>query len=247
MSKPLTKNQLLRYNRHIVLPEIGAQGQRKFLNSKVMIVGAGGLGSPLALYLGACGIGKLGIIDFDKVELTNLQRQILYKTKDIGQFKTKIVQKRISSLNPEIKINILNEKLNPANAVKLLSGYDIIADCTDNIFSRYIINDACIQLKKPFVHGSISGFEGQTSVFYPRKGPCYKCLFAEPAPYEQDLIGPIGVLPGLIGTIQATEIIKLVLGKGKPLIGRLLLYDAMEMRFNEVRFKRNPKCTACGK
>lgn len=246
----LTQEQLIRYSRHLVLPEVGVQGQEKLANARVLIAGAGGLGAPVILYLSACGVGALGVADFEKVDLTNLQRQVLYGTGDIGRPKTRATQERIGSLNPDVQAEFYPEKLTSKNALEILKGYDVIVDGTDTLSSRYLINDACVLLKKPLVHGSIYRFEGQATVFYPGKGPCYRCLFPEPPPPDAvpscAEAGVFGVLPGLIGMIQATETIKLILGRGKPLIGRLLLYDALEMQFREVKFQRDSNCPVCG-
>lgn len=246
----LSQDELLRYSRHLVLPEVGAEGQRRLKAARVLCVGAGGLGSPLALYLAAAGVGTLGLVDFDVVDASNLQRQIIHSTADIGRRKLNSAAEKLQALNPDLNVVKHDTKLSSANALDILRDYDIVADGTDNFPTRYLVNDACVLLGKPNVYGSIFRFEGQASVFAARDGPCYRCLYPEPPP--PGLVpscaegGVLGVLPGLVGVIQATETIKLILGKGTTLAGRLLLVDALNMRFREVRLRRNPDCQICG-
>lgn len=246
----LTQEQIQRYSRHLILPEVGVQGQEKLVAARVLLIGAGGLGSPSSMYLAAAGVGTLGMIDFDKVDLSNLQRQILHGTEDVGRFKVDSAKDTLRRINPDVKINTYKERLTKDNIKTILDGYDLIVDGTDNFQTRYLVNDACVFAGKPFVYGSIYRFEGQATVFYPGKGPCYRCLFAEPPPPEMAPScsegGVLGILPGIIGVIQATEAVKIILGKGDLLIGRLLLFDAMRMEFREVKFRRNPKCPVCG-
>jgi len=249
-SPELTNAEIERYSRHLILPEVGIDGQRRLKGARVLCVGAGGLGSPAALYLAAAGIGTLGLIDFDAVDVSNLQRQIIHGTPDIGRSKLASARARLSALNPEIRIETHETKLSSANALALFKEYDVILDGTDNFATRYLVNDACVILRKPNAYGSIFRFEGQASVFATTEGPCYRCLFPEPPP--PGLVpscaegGVLGVLPGVIGTIQATETIKLILGAPGTLIGRLLLYDAWSMRFRELKVRRDPECPVCG-
>jgi molybdopterin/thiamine biosynthesis adenylyltransferase/rhodanese-related sulfurtransferase/molybdopterin converting factor small subunit len=246
----LSAPQLRRYSRHLLLPEVGVAGQRKLLHAKVLLVGAGGLGAPAALYLAAAGVGEIGLVDFDKVELSNLQRQILYSTADVGRPKLDAAASRLTGLNPDVKIVPHELRLTSDNALDLVRGYDVVLDGTDNFATRYLVNDASVLLGKPNVYGSVYRFEGQASVFDARRGPCYRCLYPEPPP--PGLVpscaegGVLGVLPGLIGTIQAMETIKLLLGLPEPLIGRLLLFDALAMRFHELTLRKNPGCVLCG-
>jgi molybdopterin/thiamine biosynthesis adenylyltransferase/rhodanese-related sulfurtransferase len=246
----LTNDDLGRYSRHLILPEVGMEGQQRLKAAKVLCVGAGGLGSPLALYLAAAGIGTLGLIDFDVVDASNLQRQIIHSTKDIGRKKIDSAQDKLNALNPALNVVKHDVMLTSANALEIFAQYDIIADGTDNFQTRYLVNDACVLLNKPNAYGSIFRFEGQASIFATEEGPCYRCLYPEPPP--PGLVpscaegGVLGILPGLIGTIQATEVIKLILGKGEPLIGRLLLVDALTMRFRELKLRKNPECPVCG-
>ncbi len=246
----LTNDELGRYARHLILPEVGMEGQQRLKAAKVLCVGTGGLGSPLALYLAAAGIGTLGLIDFDVVDSSNLQRQIIHSTKDVGRKKVDSAQEKLNALNPALNVVKHDTMLTSANALEIFAQYDIIADGTDNFQTRYLVNDACVLLKKPNAYGSIFRFEGQASVFATEEGPCYRCLYPEPPP--PGLVpscaegGVLGILPGLVGVIQATEVIKLILGKGEPLIGRLLLVDALSMRFRELRLRKNPECPACG-
>jgi sulfur-carrier protein adenylyltransferase/sulfurtransferase len=246
----LTNDELGRYSRHLILPEVGMEGQQRLKAAKVLCVGTGGLGSPLALYLAAAGIGTLGLIDFDVVDASNLQRQIIHSTKDIGRKKIDSAQEKLNALNPALDVVKHDTMLTSANALEIFAQYDIIADGTDNFQTRYLVNDACVLLKKPNAYGSIFRFEGQASVFATEEGPCYRCLYPEPPP--PGLVpscaegGVLGILPGLVGVIQATEVIKLILGKGEPLIGRLLLVDALTMRFRELKLRKNPDCPVCG-
>ena len=246
----LTTDDLSRYSRHLILPEVGMEGQRRLKAARVLCVGTGGLGSPLALYLTAAGIGTLGLVDFDVVDSSNLQRQIIHSTKDIGRKKIDSAEEKLSALNPAITIVKHETMLTSANALDILKDYDIVADGTDNFPTRYLVNDACVLLGKPNVYGSIFRFEGQASVFATEAGPCYRCLYPEPPP--PGLVpscaegGVLGILPGLVGVIQATEVIKLILGKGESLVGRLLLVDALNMRFRELKLRKNPECPVCG-
>jgi adenylyltransferase/sulfurtransferase len=246
----LTTDDLSRYSRHLILPEVGMEGQRKLKAARVLCVGTGGLGSPLALYLAAAGIGTLGLVDFDVVDASNLQRQIIHSTKDIGRKKLDSAAEKLTALNPALNVVKHDTMLSSANALEVLKDYDIVADGTDNFPTRYLVNDACVLLNKPNAYGSIFRFEGQASVFATKDGPCYRCLYPEPPP--PGLVpscaegGVLGILPGLVGVIQATEVIKLILGKGNPLIGRLLLVDALSMRFRELKLRKNPECPVCG-
>ena len=246
----LTTDDLARYSRHLILPEVGMEGQQKLKAAKVLCVGTGGLGSPLLLYLAAAGIGTLGLVDFDVVDASNLQRQIIHSTKDIGRKKIDSAAEKLNALNPVLKVVKHETMLTSANALDILKDYDIVADGTDNFPTRYLVNDACVLLGKPNVYGSIFRFEGQASVFATEEGPCYRCLYPEPPP--PGLVpscaegGVLGILPGLVGVIQATEVIKLILGNGTPLIGRLLLVDALNMRFRELKLRKNPECPVCG-
>ena len=246
----LTTDDLSRYSRHLILPEVGMDGQRRLKAARVLCVGTGGLGSPLALYLAAAGIGTLGLVDFDVVDASNLQRQIIHSTKDIGRKKLDSAEEKLLALNPALNVVKHDTMLSSANALDIIKDYDIVADGTDNFPTRYLVNDACVLLGKPNVYGSIFRFEGQASVFATEKGPCYRCLYPEPPP--PGLVpscaegGVLGILPGLVGVIQATEAIKLILGKGESLIGRLLLVDALNMRFRELKLRKNPECPVCG-
>jgi sulfur-carrier protein adenylyltransferase/sulfurtransferase len=246
----LTTDDLSRYARHLILPEVGMEGQRRIKDARVLCVGTGGLGSPLAFYLAAAGIGTLGLVDFDVVDLSNLQRQIIHSTKDIGRKKLDSAEEKLSALNPAINLVKHETMLSSANALAIMKDYDIVADGTDNFPTRYLVNDACVLLGKPNVYGSIFRFEGQASVFATEAGPCYRCLYPEPPP--PGLVpscaegGVLGILPGLVGVIQATEVIKLILGKGDSLVGRLLLVDALNMRFRELKLRKNPECPVCG-
>jgi sulfur-carrier protein adenylyltransferase/sulfurtransferase len=246
----LTPDDLSRYSRHLILPEVGMEGQRRLKAAKVLCVGTGGLGSPLAFYLAAAGIGTLGLVDFDVVDASNLQRQIIHSTKDIGRKKLDSAEEKLKALNPALNVVKHETMLTSANALEILKDYDVVADGTDNFPTRYLVNDACVLLGKPNAYGSIFRFEGQCSVFAAEDGPCYRCLYPEPPP--PGLVpscaegGVLGILPGLVGVMQATEVIKLILGKGEPLIGRLLLIDALNMRFRELKLRKNPECPVCG-
>jgi adenylyltransferase/sulfurtransferase len=246
----LSPNEVARYSRHLIMPEVGLEGQKRLKAASVLLIGAGGLGSPLGLYLAAAGVGRLGLVDFDVVDFSNLQRQVLHGTPDVGRPKLHSARDRLRAINPEVRLDLHEARLTSANALALFEPYDIVIDGTDNFPTRYLVNDACVLLNKPNVYGSIFRFDGQASVFSPGKGPCYRCLYPEPPPPGEVPScaegGVLGILPGLIGCIQATEAVKLILGRGEPLIGRLLLYDALEMRFREFKVRRNPKCPACG-
>ena len=251
MTAPLlTPAQLERYRRHLSLPEFGAEGQRKLLDSRVLLIGAGGLGCPLAQYLAAAGVGTLGLIDPDRVDVSNLQRQVLYATSDVGRPKVEVAAERIRAQNPDVRVITHPVKLTSRNALELLADWDVIVDGSDNFPTRYLVNDACVLLGKPNVHGSIFRFDGQASVFDPRSGPCYRCLFPEPPPPGAVPScaegGVLGVLPGLVALIQATETLKLLAGIGESLAGRLLQIDALGMEFREFRIQKDPKCPACG-
>jgi sulfur-carrier protein adenylyltransferase/sulfurtransferase len=246
----LSNEEILRYSRHLIMPEVGMEGQLKLKNAKVLLIGTGGLGAPLGLYLAAAGVGRLGLVDFDVVDFTNLQRQVTFGSEDVGKHKTEAARARLSSLNPDIKIETFETKLDSSNALELFKDFDIIVDGTDNFPTRYLVNDACILLGKPNVYGSIFRFEGQVTVFGMPDGPCYRCLYPEPPP--PGLVpscaegGVLGVLPGIVGSIQAMETIKLILGRGDNLIGRLLLFDALGMKFRELKLRKNPSCPMCG-
>lgn len=246
----LSPDEILRYSRHLIIPDVALGGQRRLKGSRVLLVGAGGLGSPLALYLAAAGVGTLGLVDFDVVDLTNLQRQIVHGTKDVGRSKIASAEERIADVNPHVHVEPYETQLTSQNALEILRDYDVVVDGTDNFPTRYLTNDACVLLGKPNVYGSIFRFEGQASVFATADGPCYRCLFREPPP--PGLVpscaegGVLGVLPGIIGTIQATETIKLLLGIGEPLIGRLLLFDALRMQVRTMQLRKDPACPACG-
>ena len=246
----LNNDEILRYSRHLIMPEVGMEGQQRLKAARVLCIGAGGLGSPLALYLGAAGVGTLGIVDFDLVDYTNLQRQIIHSTADVGRKKLESAAEKLKAINPFLNIRTFETRLTNENALELFQDFDIIADGTDNFPTRYLVNDACVLTGKPNVYGSIFRFEGQASVFATEEGPCYRCLYPEPPP--PGLVpscaegGVLGILPGLVGVIQATEVIKLILATGEPLIGRLLLVDALGMKFRELKLRKNPDCPACG-
>ena len=246
----LSNDEVLRYSRHLIMPEVGMDGQLKLKAAKVLCVGAGGLGSPLALYLAAAGVGTLGVVDFDVVDFTNLQRQIIHTTADVGRKKLDSAADKLLAINPNVNIVKFDTRLSSANALELFRDFDMIVDGTDNFPTRYLVNDACVLTGKPNVYGSIFRFEGQVSIFATKEGPCYRCLYPEPPP--PGLVpscaegGVLGILPGLVGVMQATEAIKLILGAGEPLIGRLLLVDALAMRFRELKLRKNPDCPACG-
>ena len=247
----LNNDEIRRYSRHLILPEVGLSGQKKICSTSVLCIGAGGLGSPIAMYLAAAGVGKLGILDFDAVDFSNLQRQLLHGTGDVGSPKTESARQTINRLNPNVQVIIHNTRITSENALEIIRPYDIVVDGTDNFPTRYLTNDACVLLKKPNVYGSIFRFEGQASVFAPHLGgPCYRCLYPEPPPPGMVPScaegGVLGVLPGIIGTIQATEILKLALGKGSSLVGRLLLFNALDMKFRELKLRRDPQCPVCG-
>jgi sulfur-carrier protein adenylyltransferase/sulfurtransferase len=246
----LSKEETQRYARHLRLPNVSLTGQRRLKASRVLVVGAGGLGSPVALYLAAAGVGHLGLVDFDDVDLTNLQRQLLHGTSDIGRSKLESARERLGEVNPNVDIALYDERLTSANAMRIMRGYDVVVDGTDNFATRYLTNDACVLLGIPNVYGSVYRFEGQASVFATTDGPCYRCLFREPPPpgLVPDCAegGVLGVLPGMIGTIQANEVIKLLVGIGEPLVGRLLLCDALNGGFRTINIKRDPACPACG-
>ena len=247
---PLSPDELLRYSRHLILPEVGLQGQRRLKAASVLIVGAGGLGSPLALYLAAAGVGRIGLVDFDCVEASNLQRQVLYGTDSVGRPKLEAARERLADLNPGVRVDLHETRLTSANAFDILGPYDVVVDGTDNFPTRYLVNDACALLGKPNVYGSIFRFEGQASVFDARVGPCYRCLYPDPPP--PGLVpscaegGVLGVLPGVIGVLQGIETLKLLLGLGETLVGRLLLFDALALSFRELALRKDPECPLCG-
>jgi molybdopterin/thiamine biosynthesis adenylyltransferase/rhodanese-related sulfurtransferase len=246
----LSNDEVLRYSRHLIMPEVGMEGQLKLKAAKVLCIGAGGLGSPLALYLAAAGVGTLGVVDFDVVDYTNLQRQVIHTTADVGRKKLDSAAETVKAINPFVQLRPFETRLTSENALNIFRDFDLIVDGTDNFPTRYLVNDACVLTGKPNVYGSIFRFEGQVSVFATKDGPCYRCLYPEPPP--PGLVpscaegGVLGILPGLVGVMQATEAIKLILGKGEPLIGRLLLVDALGMRFRELKLRKNPDCPACG-
>src|SRR4026209_2693951 len=247
----LSNDEIRRYSRHLILPEVGLAGQKKICSSSVLCIGAGGLGSPITMYLAAAGIGKIGLVDFDAVDFSNLQRQILHGTEDVGRPKTQSAKETINGINPNVEVVIHNARISSENAFDLIKPYDIVVDGTDNFPTRYLTNDACVLLKKANVYGSTIRFEGQASVFAPHLGgPCYRCLYPEPPPPGMVPScaegGVLGVLPGIIGCIQATEILKLALGKGSSLNGRLLLFNALDMKFRELKLRRDPQCPICG-
>jgi molybdopterin/thiamine biosynthesis adenylyltransferase/rhodanese-related sulfurtransferase len=247
----LSNEEVLRYSRHLIMPEVGMDGQQKLKAARVLCIGTGGLGSPLALYLAAAGVGTLGLVDFDVVDFTNLQRQIIHTTNDVGRSKLQSAQEKIAAINPFVNVIPFETRLTSDNALRIFADFDVIVDGTDNFPTRFLVNDACVFTGKPNVYGSIFRFEGQASVFAAKEGPCYRCLYPEPPP--PGLVpscaegGVLGILPGLVGLIQATEAIKLILGSGDPLIGRLLLVDALGMRFRELKLRKNPDCVVCGK
>jgi molybdopterin/thiamine biosynthesis adenylyltransferase/rhodanese-related sulfurtransferase len=246
---PLRPEQFERYRRHLSLPEFGFEGQRKLLEGSVLLIGAGGLGCPLAQYLAAAGVGRIGLVDFDVVDESNLQRQILYGTADVGRPKVEVARERIEAMNPDVEVEVHRERLSSENAMAILGVYDVVVDGTDNFPTRYLSNDACVLLGKPNVYGAIFRFDGQASTFDSRRGPCYRCLFPQPPPPGSvpDCAegGVLGVLPGIIAMIQATETVKLLSGIGEPLLGRFLHFDALEMRFSEYRFAKDPQCPVC--
>jgi len=246
----LSREEILRYSRHLIMPEVGMEGQKKLKSARVLMIGAGGLGSPLGLYLAAAGVGTIGIVDFDVVDLTNLQRQVLHATKDVGRSKLASAEESINAINPHVHVEKHETRLTSGNALEILDAYDVIVDGTDNFPTRYLVNDACVLLGKPNVYGSIFRFDGQVTVFDARRGPCYRCLYASPPP--PGLVpscaegGVLGVLPGIVGSLQALETIKLIIGEGEPLIGRLVLFDALKMKFRELKLRKNPGCPICG-
>src|SRR5438876_6415666 len=246
----LSQQEVARYSRHLIMPEVGMKGQKRLKASRVLLIGAGGLGSPLGLYLAAAGVGRIGLVDFDVVDFSNLQRQVLHGTADVGRPKLQSARERIQAINPEVRVDPYETRLASANALRILGPYDVVIDGTDNFPTRYLVNDACVLLGKPNVYGSIFRFDGQASVFDASRGPCYRCLYPEPPPPH--LVpscaegGVLGVLPGVIGTIQAIEAIKLIAGIGEPLIGRLLLFDALRMEFRRLKLKKDRNCAICG-
>jgi sulfur-carrier protein adenylyltransferase/sulfurtransferase len=246
----LSKDEILRYSRHLIMPEVGMEGQLKLKQAKVLLVGTGGLGAPLGLYLAAAGVGRIGLVDFDVVDFTNLQRQVIHGTKDVGKKKLDSAIESMSDINPFVQLDRHEVALTSENALQIMKDYDIVVDGTDNFPTRYLVNDACVILNKPNVYGSIFRFEGQATVFAYGGGPCYRCLYPEPPP--PGLVpscaegGVLGILPGVIGLIQATETVKLILGIGQTLVGRLMLYDALGMKFRELKLRRNPECPVCG-
>lgn len=246
----LTRDEILRYSRHLLIPEVGLEGQKKLKSSSVLVIGTGGLGSPVALYLAAAGVGRIGLVDYDTVDASNLQRQVIHGTSTVGKLKVESAKQRLLDLNPGIQVDLYNEPFTSENALRIAKDYDLLIDGTDNFPTRYLTNDVSVMLGKPNVYGSIFRFDGQASVFATKDGPCYRCLFPEPPP--PGLVpscaegGVLGVLPGTIGTIQATEAIKLLLGIGSSLAGRLLIYNALDMSFEYVKLKKNPKCAVCG-
>jgi adenylyltransferase/sulfurtransferase len=250
MLPELSREEILRYSRHLLIPEVGLEGQRKLKNSSALIIGTGGLGSPVALYLAAAGIGRIGLVDYDVVDSSNLQRQVIHGTSTVGKLKVESARDKLVDLNPDIQVDIYNEPYTSENALRIAGSYDIILDGTDNFPTRYLTNDVAVFLGKPNVYASIYRFDGQVSVFYAKEGPCYRCLFPEPPP--PGLVpscaegGVLGVLPGTVGTLQATEALKVLLGIGEPLIGKLLLYNALDMSFDFVKLKKNPNCRVCG-
>jgi molybdopterin/thiamine biosynthesis adenylyltransferase/rhodanese-related sulfurtransferase len=246
----LTRDEILRYSRHLLIPEVGLEGQRKLKGASALVIGTGGLGSPVSLYLAAAGVGRIGLVDYDVVDSSNLQRQVIHGSSSVGKLKVESARARLVDLNPEVEVEVYNEPFTSENAMRIASGYDILLDGTDNFPTRYLTNDVAVFLGKPNVYASIYRFDGQVSVFYAKEGPCYRCLFPEPPP--PGLVpscaegGVLGVLPGTIGTIQATEALKVLLGIGQPLIGKLLLYNALDSTFDFVKLKKNPKCRVCG-
>jgi molybdopterin/thiamine biosynthesis adenylyltransferase/rhodanese-related sulfurtransferase len=250
MLPTLSHEEILRYSRHLLIPEVGLEGQRKLLAASVLVIGTGGLGSPVALYLAAAGVGRIGLVDYDVVDFSNLQRQVIHGMDTLDTLKVESARKRMLDINPDIQVDTYNEPFTSENAMRIAADYDVIIDGTDNFPTRYLTNDVCVLLGKPNVYGSIFRFDGQVSVFDAQRGPCYRCLFPEPPP--PGLVpscaegGVLGVLPGTIGTLQATEALKLILGIGEPLIGRLMLYNALDMSFEFVKLRKNPKCKICG-
>jgi molybdopterin/thiamine biosynthesis adenylyltransferase/rhodanese-related sulfurtransferase len=246
----LNNEEILRYSRHLIMPEVGMAGQEKLKKASVLLIGAGGLGSPLALYLGAAGVGRLGLVDFDVVDQTNLHRQVIHSTKSVGKYKVDSAKARIEEINPNVVVETYKEPVTRDNILKILANYDLVIDGTDNFPTRYLVNDAAVMLNKPNIYGSIFRFDGQVTVFKPHEGPCYRCLYPEPPPPGMVPScaegGVLGILPGTVGLIQATEAVKLIIGAGKPLVGRLLLYNALDMSFRELKIRRDPQCPICG-
>ena len=245
-----TDEQIERYSRHIILPEVGGAGQQKMLEARILLLGAGGLGSPAAYYLAAAGIGNLGIVDFDQVDLSNLQRQIIHSTERIGMLKTESAKKTIQALNPDVNVTLYNEKIDSSNILSIIKDYDYVVDGSDNFPTRYLVNDACVMENKTLIHGSIYRFEGQVTVFKPNSGPCYRCLYPEPPPPGMSPNcqegGVLGVLAGIIGNLQVVEVLKLILGIGKPLVGKLLIYDALKTEFRNLNLRKDASCPLCG-
>ena len=245
-----TDEQIERYSRHIILPEVGGAGQQKMLDAKILLLGAGGLGSPAAYYLAAAGIGNLGIVDFDQVDLSNLQRQIIHSTERIGMLKTESAKKTIQALNPDVNVTLYNEKIDSSNIISIIKDYDYVVDGSDNFPTRYLVNDACVMENKTLIHGSIYRFEGQVTVFKPNSGPCYRCLYPEPPPPGMSPNcqegGVLGVLAGIIGNLQVVEVLKLILGIGEPLVGKLLIYDALKTEFRNLNLRKDASCPLCG-
>ena len=250
MTGDLSQDELARYSRHLMIPEVGQEGQRKLKAASVLIVGAGGLGSAVALYLAAAGIGRIGLVDDDVVEISNLQRQVLYVTSEYGKAKVESARERLLALNPTIDVKAIRERFTAESAERIAAGYDILVDCADNFGTRYLVNDLCVLTGRPDVYGAVSRFEGQVSVFDARRGPCYRCLFPVPLPPEltpdNSKMGVLGVLPGVIGTLQATEVIKLILNLGQPLIGRMIAFDALTSTFQTLKVAKSATCRACG-
>ncbi|MBX3049679.1 MAG: molybdopterin-synthase adenylyltransferase MoeB [Anaerolineales bacterium] len=249
MSAELSRDELLRYSRHLLIPQVGLDGQRKLKAASVLVVGAGGLGSPAALYLAAAGVGRIGLVDYDVVDASNLQRQVIHGTSNLDQLKVESARSRLLDLNPGIDVPVYNESLTSANALRIVQGYDLVIDGTDNFPTRYLVNDVCVKLGIPNVYGSIFRFDGQVSVFAAKDGPCYRCLFPDPPPPGSVPScaegGVLGVLPGIIGSLQASEGLKLLLGIGEPLVGKLLLFHALDMRFDTIKLRKDPNCTVC--
>lgn len=245
-----TDEQIERYSRHIILPEVGGAGQQKMLEARILLLGAGGLGSPAAYYLAAAGIGNLGIVDFDQVDLSNLQRQIIHSTERIGMLKTESAKKTIQALNPDVNVTLYNQKIDSSNILSIIKDYDYVVDGSDNFPTRYLVNDACVMENKTLVHGSIYRFEGQVTVFKPNSGPCYRCLYPEPPPPGMSPNcqegGVLGVLAGIIGNLQVVEVLKLILGIGEPLVGKLLIYDALKTEFRNLNLRKDASCPLCG-
>ena len=250
MLPDLSHAEILRYSRHLLIPEVGLEGQRRLKAASVLLIGTGGLGSPVALYLAAAGVGRIGLVDYDVVDFSNLQRQVIHGTSSLDRLKVESARERMLDINPDIRVDIFNEPFTSANAVRIAGEYDVLIDCSDNFPTRYLTNDVSVLLGKPNIYGSIFRFDGQVSVFDVQKGPCYRCLFPEPPP--PGLVpscaegGVLGILPGTIGTLQATEALKVILGIGEPLIGRLLLYNALDLTFESVKLRKNPNCKVCG-